>query len=291
MFSDTHFHFSHLVKDLNLNGTKLIQDLLNQKTFFALDIGTKSNDLSSRTTLFNNSTKDFNEQEKTAAKKMFYFSAGIWPSVEEIKNRTDSIQTLKNEIQNSQKNCENIIAIGECGLDHHWNPSGADKHNLSDFDKNIFEGEKELFSMQIELSKQMKLPLIVHTREAFSETLDCLKNSNCTNGIIHCFSYGIDEARAFLDQGFYIALGGSTTYAKKTKIEEMKKLIQFIPDDRLLLETDSPYLAPVPYRGKTNTPLLIKYTYDFIAQAKEIKTETLCELVDNNIKNLFLLKN
>lgn len=220
---------------------------------------------------------------------MIFYSAGIWPDVDSIKNRNEKIEELKNQIKNFPKR-EKLAAIGECGLDHHWNPSGADGRNEDDFDRNVLEGERELFETQIELSKNLNLPLVVHSRDAFDETLDALKNQDADNGIIHCFSYDKNAARAFLDRGFYLAFGGAVTYTKKSKLDEMKELLRFVPDDRILLETDSPYLAPVPFRGKTNTPVLVEYVYKFIAEARGITAENLSEIVDENIKKLFGIK-
>ena len=160
---------------------------------------------------------------------------------------------------------------------------------LINFDADTFEGERELFQMQIELAKKLNLPVIVHSRDAFEDTLDCIKNMRYDRGIIHCFSYGIDEARAFLDRGWYLAFGGAVTYTKKNKLYEMEELLRFVPDDRLLLETDAPYLAPVPLRGETNTPLNIHYTYEFISAKRNITTQQLCRIVDKNCEKLFKL--
>lgn len=180
-----------------------------------------------------------------------------------------------------------VVAIGECGLDHHWNVSGADGRAESDFDEAMFLGESEMFEAQLDMAKRMKLPVVVHSRDAFDGTLECIKNVGYDNGIIHCFSYGIDEARAFLERGWYLAFGGGVTYTKKSKMEAMMELLRFVPKERLLLETDAPYLAPVPFRGTPNNPLLIEHSYKFIADSRGMSVESLCETVDENIKNLF----
>ena len=128
--------------------------------------------------------------------------------------------------------------------------------------------------------------MLVHSRDAFEDTLDCIKNVGYNNGVIHCYSYGIEEARAFLDLGWYIAFGGGTTYTKKSKMEDMMALLKFVPDDRILGETDAPYLAPVPFRGQTNTPVLVEHVYNFVAQARGTSAESLSALVDKNIDSL-----
>ena len=153
----------------------------------------------------------------------------------------------------------------------------------------MLDGEKEIFEMQLDLARKMNLPVIVHSRDAFEDTYNCIKNVGYNNGIIHCYSYGLEEAKKFLDLGWYISFSGSVTYTKKSKIEQMKELISYIPDDRLLCETDSPYLAPVPFRGQTNTPLLIENTYNFIAEIRSITAQKLSSLVDCNIRKLFNL--
>ena len=143
--------------------------------------------------------------------------------------------------------------------------------------------------MQLELARRLNLPMIVHSRDAFEDSLDCIKNVGYNNGIIHCYSYGIEEARKFLDLGWYIAFGGGTTYTKKAKMDQMMELLRFIPDDRILCETDAPYLAPVPFRGQSNTPVLVEHVYNFIAGARNCTAEELSNLVDDNIRTLFKL--
>ena len=205
------------------------------------------------------------------------------------------MEILKKQIEAAENSNDNdtlnrkIIAVGECGLDHHWNPSGADGRCESDFNQEMYTAERELFEMQLEFAKEKNLPVIIHSRDAFEETLDCIKNIGYDNGIIHCYSYGAEEAKAFLERGWHISFSGSVTYTKKRRMPEIEELIKLVPDERILCETDSPYLAPVPFRGKTNTPLLIEQTYRFISEIRKVSTEQLCETVDANIKKLFNL--
>ena len=113
------------------------------------------------------------------------------------------------------------------------------------------------------------------------------KNVGYDKVIIHCYSYGIEEVRAFLDRGWYIAFGGAVTYNKKAKLEAVKELLRFVPSDRFLCETDAPYLAPVPLRGTVNTPVNVEHVYNFIAEVRGMSPEELSNLVDENIKMLF----
>lgn len=153
----------------------------------------------------------------------------------------------------------------------------------------MFLAEKELFELQLEYAKELNLPIIIHSRDAFEDTLDCIKNAGYDNGIIHCYSYGAEEAKAFLERGWYISFSGGVTYTKKSKMEGMKELLTLVPEDRILCETDSPYLAPVPLRGTLNTPVNVEHTYKFIAEIRGTTPEQLSNTVDENIKKLFNL--
>lgn len=291
MFSDTHFHFQTMILKGDVDGVSVLEKMAANNCKFGLDIGTKADDLFERQNCLKNEIKKINDDNLSKKIRDFlYFSAGIWPDFDSIHSRFEKMQILEKNIEDFNKNNflnKKIIAIGEGGIDHHWNPSGVDERCEDDFDKKTFFGEKELFEMQLDLAKKMNLPFICHSRDGFSDTVECIKNSKYERGIIHCFSYGLEEAKVFLDLGWFISLSGSVTYAKKSKITEMENLIRYIPDDRLLCETDSPYLSPVPLRGKTNSPVNIEHTYNFIAQKKGIFVEELCELVDKNIENLF----
>ncbi len=300
MYSDTHFHFEHTIckntAENPINGTEILEEMAKKNCFFGLDIGTERDDLLKRQACVDNAIaqiKDTRLADKV--RKFIYFAAAIWPSTDEIKNRYKSMNILKEQIEAANSSKDNdtlnrkIIALGECGLDHHWNPSGVDGRCESDFDQKMLNAERELFEMQLEYAKECSLPVIIHSRDAFEDTLNCIKNVGYDNGIIHCYSYGAEEAKAFLERGWYISFSGSVTYTKKRKMPEMEELINLVPVDRILCETDSPYLAPVPFRGKTNTPLLIEQTYKFIADVRKVRPEELSETVDSNIKKLFNL--
>lgn len=300
MYSDTHFHFEHTTirdnKDFSVNGAEILSQMAKRNCFFGLDIGTEPDDLLKRQSCMDTAIANISDTFLAdKVRKFVHFSAGIWPSVNDIKERHNSMKVLKETIEQVNKNADDdslnrkIIAIGECGLDHHWNPSGVDGRCEDDFDQEMYIAEKELFSMQLEYAKELNLPIIVHSRDAFEDTYDCIKNSGWNTGIIHCYSYGAEEARKFLDLGWYISFSGGVTYTKKSKMEAMKELLTLVPEERILLETDSPYLAPVPLRGTLNTPLNVEYTYKFIAQIRGTDHEKLSETVDKNIKELFKL--
>lgn len=300
MFSDTHFHFSYLVENQNFEEAKnILCKMAERNVYFGMDIGTKADDLPLRFENFCKVLNLFDEKNadekkiKTKVENFFYFSAGIWPDLDSIKNRFEKIEILEKNISDF-KNMKNpfakkLIALGEGGLDHHWNKVDfAETGDILD-KKNLIHEEKELFEMQLELAKKLDLPFVIHSRDAAEDTLDCIKNVSYDKGILHCCSYDLTEVKKFLNRGWYISFSGSVTYTKKSKLEEMKALLSYIPDDRILLETDSPYLAPVPMRGKPNNPNFVEYTYNFVAAARNLSTEKLCELVDKNCAKLFAL--
>ena len=294
MFSDTHFHFKMLVQERGADGIEVLTKMAERNCFFGLDIGTKPEDLLERESFVDSLIAQIKDPAVADKVRSFmYFSAGLGPEVEFIPNREECVAKLEQSIQlaagepDRETLNRKIIAIGECGIDHHWNPGGADGRSEEDFDQKTYEGEREMFEMQLELAKKLTLPVIVHSRDGFEDTYDCILNVGYHNGIIHCYSYGIEEARKFLDLGWYIAFGGGVTYTKKSRLDEMNALLNFVPSDRFLCETDAPYLAPVPFRGTVNTPVLVEHTYNYIAAARKITPEQLSAQVDENIKVLF----
>ena len=295
MFSDTHFHFQHFCEE-GVNGVEVLSTLAARDTFFGLDIGTKCDDLASRQAVVEKSISQISDSKLAGrARDFMYFSAGIWPDVDAIHDHENQMKLLRESIAAVAEGGDydtlhrKIVAVGECGIDHHWNPSGVDGRCESDFDEKTYRGERELFEAQLELARELNLPVIIHSRDGFEDTIDCVKNVGYHNGIIHCYSYGIDEARTFLELGWYIAFGGAVTYNKKAKLEAVKELLRFVPEDRFLCETDAPYLAPVPLRGTINTPVNVELVYKFIAEVRGCTPEFLSETVDTNIKRLFCL--
>lgn len=296
MFSDTHFHFKMMTTERGLDGVETLSAMAARNTFFGLDIGTHSDDLAERQACVEKTIAGIADAGLAAkARDFMYFTAGIWPDVGAIHDRENQMKILHKSIEAAAAGADQdilhrrVVAIGECGLDHHWNPSGEDGRCESDFDEATYRGEREMFEAHLELARELKLPVIVHSRDAFEDSLDCIKNVGYDNGIIHCYSYGIDEARAFLDRGWYIAFGGAITYNKKAKLEAIKELLKFVPDDRFLCETDAPYLAPVPLRGTVNTPVNVEHVYNFAAEVRGTSPEDLSRLVDENIRKLFKL--
>lgn len=169
-----------------------------------------------------------------------------------------------------------VVAIGEIGLDYHYpEPS-----------RNI---QKEWFARQMELARRRKLPIVVHSRDAARDTLDMMQTTHAENigGDIHCFSYGKEIAREYLNMGFYLGIGGVLTFKNAHKLKEV---VEYAPIDRILLETDAPYLAPEPVRGSRNTSMNLPYVVKAIAQIKQMEYDEIIEITQQNAKKMYHLE-
>ncbi len=191
---------------------------------------------------------------------------GVHPS--EAKDWNDELIPLIKKLAKNNK----IVGIGEIGLDYYW-------------DKTFNDKQKEVFIKQIQLANELNLPICVHDREAHKDTFDILleynKNSNV---IMHCFSGSVEFARECIKLGWYLALGGVVTFKNAIK---MKEVAEDIPLDKLLLETDSPYLTPVPHRGKENQPAYVKLVAEEIAKIKGLSYEIVAEATSKNAERVF----
>lgn len=283
MYTDTHLHFSMVQERCATSGGEILEEMARRGAFL-LDVGTKSGDICARREAVGKALASVDNQWREKAAERVYYSAGIWPSAEAIENREQCLAQLEKDVEHI-----GVIAIGECGLDHHWNPTGEDRRSEADFNKDMIAGERELFERQLDMAKRLNMPVIVHSRDAFKGTIDAIRNVGYDKGIIHCFSYGLKEVKAFLERGWYIAFGGGITYTKNSKIAALKEVIRAVPDEAIMVETDAPFLSPEPMRGKPNTPLYIEYTYKFLADIRGVSVESLCRNVDDNVARLFCI--
>ena len=196
-----------------------------------------------------------------------YGYVGVFP--EEVKGFTDkTLSDMENIIKNNPK----IIGIGEIGLDYYW-------------DKTFIDLQKEVFIKQIEFANAMNLPINIHCRDAHFETLNILKEHNKNSkAIMHCFSGSYEFAKECIKEGIYISLGGVVTFKNAKKTKEVAKNI---PLEYLVLETDDPYLAPVPYRGKENKPSYVKYVAEEIASLRGILPEEVAHKTTENALKIF----
>lgn len=171
---------------------------------------------------------------------------------------------------------DKVVAVGEIGLDYHWKEPEVSVQKL-------------WFERQLELAREVKLPVIIHSREAAKDTLDMMQGLHAEEigGVIHCFSYTKEIAREYLQMDYYFGIGGVITFHNAKKLKEA---VEYIPMDRILLETDSPYLAPEPYRGKRNSSLNLPYVAKEIAAIKGISYEDVVRITEENAERLFFEK-
>ena len=198
-----------------------------------------------------------------------YTSVGVHPSeTAELNNR--NFKWLREQLK-----FEKVKAIGEIGLDYYWQ-----------------EPEKEIqqywFREQLRLAHEMKFPVIIHSREAAADTYRIMKEEKADklSGVIHCFSYTKETARDYLNWNYYFGIGGVITFQNAKKLKEA---VEYIPIENIVLETDSPYLAPVPYRGKRNSSLNLKLIAEEIAGIKKMDVEKVIEITRKNTKKLYKL--
>lgn len=167
-------------------------------------------------------------------------------------------------------NIDSIVAIGEIGLDYHYEP----------FNK---EAQIELFTAQLKIADEYSKPVIVHSRDALEDTIRILKSFPNVKGSIHCFSGSLETANIYIKMGYKLGFGGVTTF----KNAKVKEVVKRIPNSAILLETDSPYLAPEPVRGSKNEPKNVRHIAEFIAKEKGLTLEELSEITETNVRELF----
>lgn len=176
-----------------------------------------------------------------------------------------------------RKQClfEKCVAVGEIGLDYYWDEP---EHEL----------QKEWFARQLNLAREVKKPVIIHSRDAAKDTIDIMaaEKAQEIGGVIHCYSYTKESAKTFLDMGFFFGIGGVLTFKNAKKLKEA---VEYIPLERIVLETDCPYLAPVPNRGKRNSSLNLPYVVAAMAELKGVEEETVRRAVWENAHKLYRL--
>lgn len=253
MFVDTHAHFNTCIED-GFTEEELITGMLTNSVGYAVQISTEKENF------------DWSRAFSKKHSHIFY-TIGIHPS---SHYEFEDISVMDGIIEQALSEGEKLFGVGEIGLDYHWMTYEKEK-------------QKELFEAQIELAHKYGLPVIVHNRDAADDTYYVLKGMNCTNVIIHCFSGDKDVAKRFLDLGYFISFAGNVTFKKAV---ELKEALAYIPADRLLFETDCPYLTPEPNRGKKNIPEYVRYLYSFAAENRKEDPVLLAETVFQNFKSI-----
>lgn len=199
-----------------------------------------------------------------------YGAVGIHP---------DHVEQLNDDVMEEMRSLcarEKIVAVGEIGLDYYW-------------DKNPREMQKEWFIRQLALAKEVRLPVNIHSREAAQDTFDIMKTEHAgsTGGVIHCYSGSKEMARDYLNLGYYLGVGGVVTF-KNARV--LKEVVAYAPLDRILVETDCPYLAPTPFRGKRNASPLLSYVLDQIAELKGVSRKEAEQTTWDNACRMYQIK-
>ena len=200
----------------------------------------------------------------------FYGAVGVHPN--ETGELNENLLNWLKEVARHPK----VVAIGEIGLDYYWNEPDR-------------ETQKHWFIRQLNLAREVGLPVIIHSRDAAKDTLDIMKSqkSDEIGGVIHCFSYGKDLAREDLSMGFYLGIGGVVTFKNAKKLKEV---VEYMPMDKMVLETDCPYLSPEPFRGTRNSSLNLPYVVKAVSEIKGISEEKIIEITYKNAKDLYRIK-
>lgn len=196
-----------------------------------------------------------------------YAAAGVHPS------DTDELDDENFKWLEEQTRHDKVVAVGEIGLDYHWDEPSRDI-------------QQYWFRRQLDLAREVGKPVVIHSREAAKDTMDIMKEMRASDigGVIHCYSYSLEMAREFVDMGFYIGIGGVVTFKNGKKLQEVAKNI---PLDRILLETDCPYLAPEPHRGERNSSLYLPLIAEKIAQLRDIDVDEVISQTSINAKNMY----
>ena len=201
-----------------------------------------------------------------------YATIGISPN--DIPETIEELDEELKQIEEIFMNAKKVVAVGEIGLDYHWNTENKDI-------------QKQAFIKQIELANKLNLPIQIHTRDAVMDTLEILKNYPVDKkGIFHCCPFNRELVKEGLKLGFYISFAGPTTFKNSKNASE---IIRLVPDDKMLVETDSPYLSPEPYRGKRNDPRNVQYIIKKIAEVKEKSFEDIEKIVYENANRIFII--
>ena len=215
--------------------------------------------------------EDFNNVYKVAnSYDNIYCTTGIHPNnVPENKNNELLFEKLSLNL-----NKKKVIGVGETGLDFYRN----EENRINQI---------EYFNTHLEVSGLFNYPTIVHTRNAEKDTINCIEKAvkkHSTKGLIHCFTSTMELAKKVLDEGFYISFSGIITFKK---VDDLIEVVKYVPLDRILVETDAPFLAPMPFRGKRNEPSFVTHTLKKIAEIKKKKVEDMAQITTNNFFNLF----
>lgn len=252
-YTDSHAHLSYVAERLGAAEIERVAAAYEGSGALILDPGVELGDFKARKAEF-------------GRYGFVRLAAGVWPDPTPFGSLDAALASLEEDIRDGA-----CAAVGECGLDYHWRRGGP-------------EAQGRLFRGQAELAARHGKPLIVHSREAYEDTLRVVKDyAGKVPTVIHCFGYGAEEAEAFLKAGCYISFAGNLTYAKA---EALRRALALTPGDRLLLETDAPYMNPMPRRGKDSGPLDIGRSYEAAALIRGSDVAELARVALENLKRI-----
>jgi len=258
MLIDSHTHFDMILDDKKVTEAELIKSLRYHNIQYSVQVSIEAKGLEW--------SRDF---AKRNYENGIYYTLGIHPSSPADDAALQKLTDFT-EKEMSTKYGKLILGIGECGLDF---------YRMHQPEKM----QRESFEAQIDIAKKHKLPVIVHIRDAMDAGLEIMRRKQAVNGIMHCFSGDSAVAKKVLDMGFMISFAGNVTYKNAVELHDAAA---YVPLDRILLETDSPFLTPVPLRGKPNTPEYIKHTYKFVADLKKVTMQKLEDSVIENFEKM-----
>jgi TatD DNase family protein len=251
MLVDSHCHlnFPEFKQDLDL----VIKNANDQGIKYMLTVNTRLSE-----------SPDI--QRIAEANSNIFCSVGVHPHDSKDYNDSSLIEKLKNHAKHPK-----VVALGETGLDYYYNNSDE-------------KAQIDCFNMHLDTGIELGLPVIIHTRDADADTISCLDTHPNAKGVFHCFSGSTEFAKQGLDRGLYISFSGIITFKKA---EELREAVKFVPLDRILVETDSPFLAPIPHRGRRNEPAFTLFVAKLVAELKDISLEEVAEATTKNFFTLF----
>lgn len=251
MLVDSHCHLNFLEFKQDLN--QVINHAHNQGISYMLTVNTRL-------------SESLDLQHIASNYPNIFCSVGVHPHDSKDYNEPTLIEQLK-----SHANHPKVVALGETGLDYYYNNSDQ-------------VAQIDCFNMHLNTGIELDLPVIIHTRDADIDTISCLDTHPGVKGVFHCFSGSTDFAKQVLDRGLYISFSGIITFKKA---EELRETVKFVPLDKMLIETDSPFLAPLPHRGKRNEPAFTYFVAKQVAELKGISIEEVAEATTKNFFSLF----
>lgn len=263
-YIDTHAHYGH--RKFNCPTGELLKEML-QCCDRIIQVGTN--------TKSNLKTLQLVSLHNDVYGMIGYFPTDVWeiePTLTE--NAEENWLVLTKQLTNDK-----IVGVGEIGLDYSWNKVGS--FCIGEAAQKI---QKKWFRSQLDLAQEMKLPVSIHSRDAEADTLAIFDEYESIPGVIHCFSYGRVAAKKAIDKGLYLGIGGTSTYPSN---KELREAIKMAPLNRLLLETDAPYLSPQQVRKEVNTSANIKYVIENIAELKNCSCDEVVEQTNKNARELF----